>query len=96
MIKDMGTGFEQSIPGLITDHLASVDGPIPAPLLATLNYLAGMSPSFSLRGGTREILRGIIARGMGFASYEALMAVLDAQVRDGSGPTAAVRTAVTS
>lgn len=65
MIKDMGTGFEQSIPGLITDHLASVDGPIPAPLLATLNYLAGMSPSFSLRGGTREILRGIIARGLG-------------------------------
>jgi len=24
-----------------------------------------MSPTFSLRGGTREILRGIIARGLG-------------------------------
>jgi acyl-CoA dehydrogenase len=24
-----------------------------------------MAPSFSLRGGTREILRGIIARGLG-------------------------------
>jgi len=23
------------------------------------------SPSFSLRGGTREILRGIVARGLG-------------------------------
>lgn len=65
MVKDLGTSFEQSIPGLITDHLASVEGPVPAPLLATLAYLAGMSPSFSLRGGTREILRGIVARGLG-------------------------------
>ena len=27
--------------------------------------LMQMAPSFSLRGGTREILRGIIARGLG-------------------------------
>ncbi len=65
IVKDLGTSFEQSIPGLITDHLASIDGPIPGELLATLDYVAGMSPSFSLRGGTREILRGIIARGLG-------------------------------
>ena len=30
-----------------------------------LAALMQMSPSFSLRGGTREILRGIIARGLG-------------------------------
>ena len=30
-----------------------------------LAYLMQMAPSFSLRGGTREILRGIIARGLG-------------------------------
>ena len=30
-----------------------------------LSYLMQMAPSFSLRGGTREILRGIIARGLG-------------------------------
>jgi hypothetical protein len=30
-----------------------------------LAYLTQMAPSFSLRGGTREILRGIIARGLG-------------------------------
>jgi alkylation response protein AidB-like acyl-CoA dehydrogenase len=66
IVKDLGTSFEQSIPGLIADHLASLDDtPIPGELLATLDYLAGMSPSFSLRGGTREILRGIIARGLG-------------------------------
>ena len=66
MVKDLGTGLEQSIPALITDHLASLDGAaIPGELLATLDYVVGMSPSFSLRGGTREILRGIIARGLG-------------------------------
>ena len=31
----------------------------------TLGYLVQHAPSFSLRGGTREILRGIIARGLG-------------------------------
>ncbi len=30
-----------------------------------LAVLVQTSPSFSLRGGTREILRGIIARGLG-------------------------------
>ena len=28
-------------------------------------YLLQVSPSFSLRGGTREIIKGIIARGLG-------------------------------
>lgn len=65
VVKELGTTWEQSIPGLITDHLASVDGPVPGDLLAALDYTAAMSPSYSLRGGTREILRGIIARGMG-------------------------------
>jgi hypothetical protein len=35
------------------------------PFRRTLNYLLQTSPSFSLRGGTREILRGIIARELG-------------------------------
>ena len=30
-----------------------------------LAYLTQLAPSFSLRGGTREILRGILARGLG-------------------------------
>lgn len=66
IVKDLGTSFEQSIPGLIADELASEPpGTVPGALLATLEYVASMSPSFSLRGGTREILRGIIARGLG-------------------------------
>lgn len=62
LFKDLGTGFEQSVPTLIADRLAA-DAP-PA-LAATLSYLQALSPVFSLRGGTREILRGMIARGLG-------------------------------
>jgi len=66
IVKDLGSGFEQSIPTLIGDHLAGErENSVPTSLLATLEYVASMCPSFSLRGGTREILRGIIARGLG-------------------------------
>jgi len=37
----------------------------PEPLAALTAQLLQVSPSFSLRGGTREILRGIVARGLG-------------------------------
>jgi hypothetical protein len=36
-----------------------------ASLLATLHATVQIAPMVSLRGGTREILRGIIARGLG-------------------------------
>jgi acyl-CoA dehydrogenase len=65
IVKDAGTSFEQSVPRLIADRLASCEESPPAALLATLAYLVAMSPAFSLRGGTREIIRGIIARGLG-------------------------------
>ena len=65
LVKDLGTEFEQLIPTLVTDALASSDAVAPGPLMRTLAYTAAMAPSFSLRGGTREILRGMIARGMG-------------------------------
>jgi len=65
IVKDAGTSFEQSVPRLIADRLASSDEVVPDSLLATLAYLVAMSPAFSLRGGTREIIRGIIARGLG-------------------------------
>lgn len=66
LVKDMGTTFEQSIPLLLeavlgADPAAEVD----ADLLQATFYLAQVAPTFSLRGGTREILRGMIARGLG-------------------------------
>ena len=66
LIKDMGTGLEQSIPALLTDILGATPDVVSDPMLyRTLLYVSQISPSFSLRGGTREILRGIIARGLG-------------------------------
>jgi alkylation response protein AidB-like acyl-CoA dehydrogenase len=66
LMKDLGTGFEQEVPRLIGDDLAAhPDEPVDAELYRTLLYVTHIAPSFSLRGGTREILRGIIARGLG-------------------------------
>lgn len=66
LVKDLGTSFEQSTPMLIGDDLgAHPDEPLDPELYRTLQYVSQIAPSFSLRGGTREILRGIIARGLG-------------------------------
>jgi alkylation response protein AidB-like acyl-CoA dehydrogenase len=66
VVKDLGTSFEQEIPELAQALLdvapATRGGSEHARILA---YLMQEAPSFSLRGGTREILRGIIARGLG-------------------------------
>ena len=65
LVKDLGTEFEQAVPTMIANALAMPGVVAPGPLMRTLAYTAAMAPSFSLRGGTREILRGMIARGMG-------------------------------
>ncbi|MEL0211184.1 MAG: acyl-CoA dehydrogenase family protein [Novosphingobium sp.] len=66
IVKDRGTSFEQELPVAIGDDLAAhPDEPVSDELYRTLLYVTQIAPSFSLRGGTREILRGIIARGMG-------------------------------
>jgi alkylation response protein AidB-like acyl-CoA dehydrogenase len=65
LVKDLGTSFEQDLPLAIGDDLASHDEPVDSDLTRALTYVTRVAPSFSLRGGTREILRGIIARGLG-------------------------------
>ena len=66
LVKELGTTLEQYIPAAIADDIFSREDPrAPGELLLTLQYLTEISPAFSLRGGTREILRGIIARGLG-------------------------------
>ena len=66
LVKDIGTTFEQSIPLLVEAALGADPAAAPdANLLQTVAYLAQVAPTFSLRGGTREILRGMIARGLG-------------------------------
>ena len=65
LVKELGVSFEQGIPGRAHDLMGR------APLIGGNNldqvmaYLTQATRSFSLRGGTREIMRGIIARGLG-------------------------------
>lgn len=65
MIKDLGTTFEQEIADIVEAALGDDPGAIPPDLTRAAAYLAHTAPTFSLRGGTREILRGMIARGLG-------------------------------
>lgn len=67
LVKDLGTTFEQEIPEVVRKVL-----PLEGTSLAgnnsyvDLQQLSQMQcPSYSIRGGTREILRGMIARGLG-------------------------------
>ncbi|MCC2673157.1 MAG: mmgC7 [Ramlibacter sp.] len=66
LVKDIGTTFEQSIPVIVQAALGDDPAALPdGDLLQAATYLAHVAPTFSLRGGTREILRGMIARGLG-------------------------------
>jgi alkylation response protein AidB-like acyl-CoA dehydrogenase len=67
VVKDLGAVFEQALPG-IAQALVEVEPRTDAGATdyqRVLAHLLQNAPSFSLRGGTREILRGIIARGLG-------------------------------
>ena len=66
LVKDLGTELEQTIPLAIADAIASDTDQVASPeLMRTLAYVTQFAPTFSLRGGTREVLRGLIARGLG-------------------------------
>jgi len=66
LVKDLGTSFEQLVPEAIADALgADPDAPLPPELARCLAYVTHLAPTFSIRGGTREVLRGMIARGLG-------------------------------
>ena len=66
LVKDLGNVLEQETVEVVrllidTEPAAPED----ETLTAVLAHMVLTAPSFSLRGGTREILRGIIARGLG-------------------------------
>lgn len=66
MVKDLGALVEQEIPEIArTLSMAEGDPASAQDFAAVLAFTTMHAPSFSLRGGTREILRGIIARGLG-------------------------------
>ncbi len=66
VVKDLGTRYEQDIPVVarqlfpIEPELEAIDTYVSMIARSTMN-----APRLSIQGGTREILRGIIARGLG-------------------------------
>mgnify|MGYP003586388940 CR=1 FL=1 len=66
IVKDVGALFEQSLPDIARELVDCEPDPLAASgYAAVLANIVHNAPSWSLRGGTREILRGIIARGLG-------------------------------
>ena len=63
LVKDLGNDFEQALPHEMR-ALKDVDD-MPEDMRRMHDYLTQINPTFSLRGGTREIMRGIIARELG-------------------------------
>jgi acyl-CoA dehydrogenase len=63
IVKDQGALIEQAMPDLAHDLFGGGVAP-DSPLEQAMRYTTLAAPSFSLRGGTREILRGIIAKGL--------------------------------
>ena len=66
LVKDIGTTFEREVPEVFR-RLLAVETTLGegASYPENLGMTVLKSPSFTLRGGTREILRGMIARGLG-------------------------------
>ena len=66
VVKDLGGTFEQGLPEAVQSFLGlelAPDGG--SDMQQVMSHLIRVAPAYSLRGGTREILRGIIARGLG-------------------------------
>jgi acyl-CoA dehydrogenase len=63
LVKDLGTSFEQEIPA-VARLLVPLAARSPE-LAEALDHAILWAPAFTIRGGTREVLRGIVARGLG-------------------------------
>ena len=61
LVKDLGTRFEQESVDLVADLSEATDSALRGMLEAAWLH----RPLFTLRGGTNEVLRGVVAHGMG-------------------------------
>lgn len=64
LVKDLGTRFEQDSVEIAADLIDALDGPDTEPLRAMLATARVHSPLFTLRGGTNEVLRGVVAKAL--------------------------------
>ena len=67
IVKDLGTNWEQALPAKARDLAAFIDDDLidRGNFDRLLDYNTIIAPKLTIQGGTTEILRGIIARGLG-------------------------------
>ena len=68
LVKELGNNFEKLLPEiarLVAPDFSAADPDKQRLFRETFEETLMLSPSFTLRGGTREIMRGVIARGLG-------------------------------
>jgi acyl-CoA dehydrogenase len=67
IVKDLGTAWEQKLPARVRELAAFLKPELlnHTALEDQLAYAAVIAPKLTIQGGTTEILRGIIARGLG-------------------------------
>ena len=68
LVKELGTQFEREIPDtarLLVPESMRAEFPESDPFEAALRYTTLYAPALTIRGGTVEILRGIIAKSLG-------------------------------
>jgi alkylation response protein AidB-like acyl-CoA dehydrogenase len=69
VVKDLGTNFEQALPDKVRLLAPQTGDSLPDSnddrFEEALRYTTLIAPKLTIQGGTREVLRGIIARGLG-------------------------------
>ena len=67
LVKDIGSIWEQELPAVARDLAAFVPAQAPGRgrFNVLLSELTNVAPKLTIQGGTTEVLRGIIARGLG-------------------------------
>ena len=67
IVKDIGTIWEQQLPHRVRDLAAFIDTDASNhhTLEDQLAFAIKIAPKLTIQGGTTEVLRGIIARGLG-------------------------------
>jgi acyl-CoA dehydrogenase len=67
IVKDIGTLWEQQLPHRVRNLAAFIDMDASnhATLEEQLGFATKIAPKLTIQGGTTEVLRGIIARGLG-------------------------------
>jgi len=67
IVKDLGTVWEQKLPHRVRELTAFLEPDVTnrTSLEEQLAFATTVAPKLTIQGGTTEILRGIIARGLG-------------------------------